>query len=113
MRLSTRKLNGVFLCLQVEQACFLPVAEGDGLPLIGGVPGVRGAYVAAGEWGNGRGGGGGGGRGFGVWVVSCECLGFVHHPSNPHALVSWLPLIGGVPGVQVAYVAACEFGWAG
>jgi glycine/D-amino acid oxidase-like deaminating enzyme len=36
----------------VEQACFRPVTQ-DGLPLIGAVPGVRGAYVAAGHsvWG--------------------------------------------------------------
>ena len=36
----------------VRQACFRPVTE-DGLPLIGPVPGVRGAYVATGHsvWG--------------------------------------------------------------
>jgi glycine/D-amino acid oxidase-like deaminating enzyme len=35
-----------------RQACFRPVTE-DGLPLIGRVPGVEGAYVAAGHsvWG--------------------------------------------------------------
>jgi glycine/D-amino acid oxidase-like deaminating enzyme len=35
-----------------RQACFRPVTE-DGLPLIGGVPGVEGAYVATGHsvWG--------------------------------------------------------------
>jgi glycine/D-amino acid oxidase-like deaminating enzyme len=36
----------------VEQACFRPVTA-DGLPLIGGVPGISGAYVATGHsvWG--------------------------------------------------------------
>ena len=36
----------------VRQACFRPVAE-DGLPLLGRVPGVEGAYVATGHsvWG--------------------------------------------------------------
>ena len=36
----------------VRQACFRPVTE-DGLPLIGAVPGVAGAYVASGHsvWG--------------------------------------------------------------
>jgi glycine/D-amino acid oxidase-like deaminating enzyme len=35
-----------------RQACFRPVTQ-DGLPLIGGVPGVEGAYVATGHsvWG--------------------------------------------------------------
>jgi glycine/D-amino acid oxidase-like deaminating enzyme len=35
------------------QACFLPVPDGDGLPLIGALPGVAGAYVATGHscWG--------------------------------------------------------------
>ena len=35
-----------------RQACFRPVTE-DGLPLIGAVPGVEGAYVATGHsvWG--------------------------------------------------------------
>ena len=35
------------------QACFLPVPNGDGLPLIGALPGVEGAYVATGHscWG--------------------------------------------------------------
>ena len=38
--------------LLTAQACFRPVT-GDGLPLIGAVPGVRGAYVATGHsvWG--------------------------------------------------------------
>ena len=38
--------------IMARQACFRPVTE-DGLPLIGGVPGVDGAYVATGHsvWG--------------------------------------------------------------
>lgn len=35
-----------------EQACYLPTTE-DGIPLIGEIPGVKGAFVAAGHgcWG--------------------------------------------------------------
>jgi glycine/D-amino acid oxidase-like deaminating enzyme len=38
--------------IKARQACFRPVTE-DGLPLIGAVPGRRGAYVATGHsvWG--------------------------------------------------------------
>ena len=38
--------------ITVRQACFRPVTQ-DGLPLIGAVPGVAGAYVATGHsvWG--------------------------------------------------------------
>src|SRR5262249_1940558 len=38
--------------IRARQACFRPVTE-DGLPLIGAVPGVAGAYVATGHsvWG--------------------------------------------------------------
>src|SRR5262249_16970288 len=38
--------------IKARQACFRPVTE-DGLPLIGAVPGVEGAYVATGHsvWG--------------------------------------------------------------
>jgi len=38
--------------IMARQACFRPVTE-DGLPLIGAVPGVDGAYVATGHsvWG--------------------------------------------------------------
>jgi glycine/D-amino acid oxidase-like deaminating enzyme len=38
--------------IKARQACFRPVTE-DGLPLIGAVPGVDGAYVATGHsvWG--------------------------------------------------------------
>ena len=38
--------------IKAWQACFRPVSE-DGLPLIGAVPGVDGAYVATGHsvWG--------------------------------------------------------------
>ncbi len=39
-------------CVLASQACFRPVTQ-DGLPLIGAVPGARGAYVATGHsvWG--------------------------------------------------------------
>jgi len=38
--------------IKARQACFRPVTE-DGLPLIGAVPGIEGAYVATGHsvWG--------------------------------------------------------------
>jgi glycine/D-amino acid oxidase-like deaminating enzyme len=38
--------------IKARQACFRPVTE-DGLPLIGAVPGIDGAYVATGHsvWG--------------------------------------------------------------
>lgn len=34
--------------LEVGQSCYLPVSE-DGLPVMGKVPGVQGAYIASGE----------------------------------------------------------------
>lgn len=38
--------------VKAEQACFLPCTD-DGVPVIGGVPGVKGCYVATGHncWG--------------------------------------------------------------
>ena len=38
--------------LKTEQACFLPLTE-DGLPVIGQVPGITGAFISAGHscWG--------------------------------------------------------------
>ena len=34
--------------LEVGQSCYLPVSE-DGVPVMGQVPGVQGAYIASGE----------------------------------------------------------------
>ena len=38
--------------LEIKQACYLPIS-GDGSPAIGKVPGIQGAYIAAGHgcWG--------------------------------------------------------------